>query len=189
MFELILANFARHVQLDASETAQLKIVLQQKTVKKHDFLLSQGKICRHIYFVNKGCLRTYYTDREGLQYNISFCPENWWAVDIASFSRQQPAFYAIAALEDTDVLYISFTELEKLYTNIPKLERFFRILTQNGFNLYQHRITSGLSKTAEERYRMFQKQYPGLEQRITQKQVAAYLGITTVFLSRLRKRN
>ena len=189
MFERIFANFALHIHLDALETAQIRAAMRHKTVKKNGLLLSQGEICRNIYFVNAGCLRMYYTDRDGLQHNVSFCPENWWAVDIASFSHQQPAFYAISALEESDLLYISHAELEKLYGEIPKLERFFRILTQNGFNLYQHRIISALSKTAEERYLSFRKQYPGLEQRIPQKQIASYLGITPVFLSRLRKRN
>jgi CRP-like cAMP-binding protein len=188
MFELILANFALHIKLDASETAHIMGILQHKKIKKNSVLLSSGEICRNIYFVNSGCLRIYHTDREGLEHNISFCPENWWAVDIASFSHQSPAFYNIAALEDSDLFYLSHNTLEKLYTDVPKFERFFRILTQNGFNLYQHRINSSLSKTAEERYHLFKKQYPGLEQRIAQKHIASYLGITPVFLSALRKR-
>ena len=189
MYDLILANFALHISLDATETEYVLSVLQHKTVKKNTLLLYPGEICRSIYFVNKGCLRIFNTDREGIEHNISFCPENWWAVDISSFSGQQPAFYAIGALEDTDVFYISYTTLEELYIRVPKFERFFRILTQNGFNLYQHRITGNLSKTAEERYAQFQKQYPRLEQRIAQKHIASFLGITPVFLSMIRKRN
>jgi CRP-like cAMP-binding protein len=181
MFELILANFALHISLNEAEKAHIQSVLQHKAIRKNKVLLSAGEICRNIYFVNAGCLRVYHTDKQGNEHNISFCPENWWAVDIASFSRQSPAFYAIAALEDTDLLFFSYSALEKLYVEITKVERFFRILTQNGFNLYQRRITSALSKTAEERYLAFRKQYPGLEQRIAQKQIASYLGITPVF--------
>lgn len=188
MFELLLANFAMHINLNEAETDHIRAVLQHKTVAKNTVMLHPGDVCRNIYFVNKGCLRIYHTDKEGLEHNVSFCPENWWAVDISSFSGQTPAFYAIGALEETDVFYLSFTTLEKLYIEVPKLERFFRILTQNGFHLYQRRITSNLAKTAEERYHMFQKQYPKLEQRIAQKQIASYLGITPVFLSMLRKR-
>jgi hypothetical protein len=79
------------------------------------------------------------------------------------------------------VFYISYLVLEQLYIDVPKLERFFRILSQNGFSLYQRRINSNLSKTAEERYTQFQKQYPKQEQRIAQKQIASFLGITPVF--------
>ena len=184
MYELIFANFALHIKLDVAEIEQIKGRLQYKTVKKKSALLNAGQICRNIYFVNKGCLRIFNVDIEGEEHNASFCPENWWAVDIASFSHQTSAFYNIDALEDTEVFYLSYSVLEE----IPKLERFFRILTQNGFHLYQQRITSNLSKSAEERYEQFQKQYPKLEQRIAQKQIASYLGITPVFLSMIRRK-
>ncbi|WP_197492146.1 Crp/Fnr family transcriptional regulator [Arachidicoccus ginsenosidimutans] len=136
----------------------------------------------------QGCLRIFHKDAENAEHNILFCPENWWLADIVSFSEQMPAFYAIAALENTEVFYFSYTDLEQLYVEVPKLERFFRILIQNGFNLYQHRITSNLSMPAEECYELFRRQYPGLEQRISQKHIASYLGITPVFLSMIRKK-
>lgn len=189
MYQLFFTNLAMHITLDAAETELIKARLQHKVVKKKTELLSAGAVCRNIYFVTKGCLRTFNTDDEGLEHNIMFCPENWWAVDIASFAAQKPSYYTIGALEDTEVLYFSYTVLEELYIQIPKLERFFRILTQNGFYLYQQRITSALSATAEERYELFQKQYPKLEQRIAQKHIASFLGITPVFLSMIRKRN
>ena len=130
----------------------------------------------------------FYTDPEGYEHNICFYPENWWAVDIVSFFNEKPAINAIQALEDTEVDYLSLQKLEELFREVPKFERFFRILTQNGFDLYERRIISNMSKTAEERYIEFRKRYPGLEQRISQKQVALYLGITPVFLSMIRKR-
>ncbi|EHQ27866.1 Crp/Fnr family transcriptional regulator [Mucilaginibacter paludis] len=187
MYELILTNFAMHINLDTAETELIKAELQHKAVKKNSILLHAGAICRNVYFVNKGCLRVFNTDKEGEEHNVLFCPENWWAVDIASFSEQTPAFYTIGALEDTEVFYLSYHVLEKLYTEVPKLERFFRILVQNGFYLYQRRTTLNLSKTAKERYELFEKQYPKLEQRIAQKHIASYLGITPVFLSIIRK--
>ncbi|MDN5288514.1 MAG: Crp/Fnr family transcriptional regulator [Mucilaginibacter sp.] len=189
MYQLILRNFAMHIKLDVAEAEHIIAKLQRKPVAKKTVLLPIGTICRNIYFVNKGCLRIFNTDSEGQEHNILFSPQNWWAVDIASFSGQMPAFYTISALEDTEVFYLSYNVLEELYTQIPKLERFFRIMIQNGFYLYQQRITSNLSKTAEERYALFQKQYPKLEQRIAQKHIASYLGITPVFLSMIRKRN
>lgn len=189
MYELILDNFALHIALDAAEQRLVTAKLRSIVLKKNEILLSSGEVCRNIYFVNKGCLRIFNGDEKGNEHNILLCPENWWAVDIASFSNQVPAFYAMSALEDTEALYLSYAVLEALYITVPKLERFFRILTQNGFNLYQQRIASNLGKPAEERYALFHKQYPGLEQRITQKHIAAYLGITPVFLSMIRKKS
>ena len=188
MFDKILANFALHIHLDDNETAHVSAALAETQVKKNRVLLRAGEVCRNIYFVEEGCLRMYHTDNAGYDHTILFAPENWWAVDIASFSHRKPAFYSLMALEDTRLLYLSYPALEALYKTVPKFERFFRILTQNGFNMYQERITSALSLTAEERYTTFRKLYPGLETRIAQKHIASYIGITPVFLSRLRKR-
>ncbi|WP_342644481.1 Crp/Fnr family transcriptional regulator [Mucilaginibacter sp. CSA2-8R] len=187
MHNLILSNFSMHITLNPHEQRQALALLQQKSVNKRTFLLQPGEVNRQIYFVTKGCLRMFYTDQAGQQHNICFYPENWWACDIVSFFKEKPAINAIQALEDTEVSYFTLSRLEELFANVPKFERFFRILTQNGFELYQRRITANLSKNAEERYRQFRKQYPGLEQRIAQKQIAAYLGITPTFLSLLRK--
>ncbi|MCX2484609.1 Crp/Fnr family transcriptional regulator [Pedobacter sp. MR2016-24] len=189
VFENILANFALHVNLDAAEQACIKSVLQHQRLKKNEILLETGATCRNIYFVDKGCLRVYNRDREGSEHNVLFCPENWWAADMTSFSGQVPAYYNIAALETTELFYFSYQSLEQLYIDVPKMERFFRILAQNGFSLYQRRINSIISRSAEERYLQFQHLYPKLEQRIAQKQIASYLGITPVFLSMIRKRN
>ncbi|MEJ0057583.1 MAG: hypothetical protein WDN75_19240 [Bacteroidota bacterium] len=104
-----------------------------------------------------------------------------------SFFKERPSANAIQAMENSEVYYTSLPQLEKLFQTIPKFERFFRILTQNGFELYERRITSQLYKTAEERFLEFRKCHPGLEQRIAQKHIASYLGITPAFLSMMRK--
>jgi len=176
-----------HITLTSEEQEQALALLQQKIVSKRTFLLRPGETNHHYYFVNRGCLRMFYTDKQGQEHNICFYPENWWACDIVSFFKEKPAINAIQALEDSAVLYFTLAHLEELFQKVPKFERFFRILTQNGFELYQRRITSNLSQSAEERYLRFRKQYPGLERRIAQKHVATYLGITPAFLSMMRK--
>jgi CRP-like cAMP-binding protein len=189
MYELILANFAMHISLDSGEIEHIISKLKHKTIKKNEVLLRAGEVCRTMYFVNQGCLRIFNTDLKGEEHNLMFSQENWWASDLASFSGQTPAFFSISALVETQVLFLSYTELEELYIEVPKLERFFRIMIQNGFNLYQQRIISNFSLPAEERYTLFKKQYPKLEQLIAQKHIASYLGITPVFLSMIRKNN
>jgi len=187
MSEVILSNFALHIALAPDEQEQVLALLQRKTVTKRSILLRPGEIERHIYFVNKGCLRMYHTDKDGQEHNLCFYPENWWACDIVSFFKAKRATNSIQALEDTEVCYFSLPALERLFTELPRFERFFRILTQNGFDMFQRRVTSNLSKTAEQRYREFRRHYPGLEQRISQKHIASYLGITAAFLSMMRK--
>lgn len=187
MHRLILSNFSMHIALSPDEQEKVLALLQQKMVTKRTILVQPGKIDRYIYFVNRGCLRMFYTGKDGMEHNICFYPENWWACDIVSFFKEKPAVNTIQALEDSEVYYMSLSRLEELFLEIPKFERFFRILTQNGFDLYQKRITSNLSKTAEERYLGFRKLYPGLESRIAQKHIATYLGITPAYLSMMRK--
>ncbi|WP_345952696.1 Crp/Fnr family transcriptional regulator [Mucilaginibacter sp. PAMB04168] len=187
MSELILSNFALHIALAPDEQEQVLALLQIKKVAKRSIMLRPGEIERHIYFVNEGCLRMYHTDKDGQEHNLCFYPENWWACDIVSFFKAKRATNSIQALEDTEVCYFSLPALERLFTEVPRFERFFRILTQNGFDMFQRRVTSNLSKTAEQRYREFRRHYPGLEQRISQKHIASYLGITAAFLSMMRK--
>jgi CRP-like cAMP-binding protein len=187
MTELLLKNFAMHVSLTGEEFGYLAAHFNRQSIKNKTVLLRAGETCRRVYFVNAGCLRIYYTDADGEEHNVLFLPENWWATDIGSFSMQRPAQFSLEAIEDSDCFYLDFERLEALYTRIPTLERFFRILSQNGFHLLERRITSYLSKSALERYTLFRKLYPDLETRISQKHIASYLGITPVFLSRLRQ--
>lgn len=187
MHQLILNNFALHIALAPVEQEQALAYFQIKEIKKRTFLLNPGEIDRYIYFVKRGCLRMFYTDKSGEDHIIGFYPENWWVCDIVSFFKSKPSENAVQALEDSEVYYISLLQLEQLFQSIPKFERFFRILNQNGFDLYHRRITSQLYKSAEERYLEFRKRHPGLEQRIAQKHIASYLGITPAFLSMMRK--
>ena len=187
MHQLILNNFAMHIALAPDEQEQALSFFQIREVKKRTWLLQAGETDRHIYFIKRGCLRMFYTDKSGGEHNIGFYPENWWVCDNVSFFKEKPSANAIQAMENSEVYYISLPQLEKLFQTIPKFERFFRILSQNGFELYERRITSQLYKTAEERYLEFRKRYPGLEQRIAQKHIAGYLGITPAFLSMMRR--
>ena len=186
--DLILQNVAKHIHLDKSETELFLSLLQPKTIKRKDYLLRQGEVCKAEYFITKGCLRTYTIDDNGFEHIIMFGIEDWWVGDLFSFLTQTPTNYFIDALEDTEVLQISKENLTRLYEKVPKFERFFRIILQNAFIAQQKRIDQNLSLTAEQRYLEFIKKYPELEQRIPQKHISSFLGITPVFLSMLRRK-
>lgn len=186
--DLILQNISRHIQLDKTETDFFVSLLQTKKLKRREFLLKQGDICKYENFIVKGCLRTYTIDDNGFEHIVMFGIEDWWVGDLYSFLTQSPATFFIDALEDTDILQISKASLDKLYERVPKFERFFRLILQNAFIAQQQRINQNLSFTAEQRYLDFIIKYPQLEQRISQKHVSAYLGITHVFLSMLRRK-
>lgn len=186
--DLILQNISRHIQLEKTETDFFISLLQTKKLKRKEFLLKQGNICKTENFIVKGCLRTYTIDDNGFEHIVMFGIEDWWVGDLYSFLSQSPATYFIDALEDTEILQITKSDLDKLYERVPKFERFFRLILQNAFIAQQQRINQNLSFTAERRYLDFIAKHPNLEQRLSQKQVSAYLGITPVFLSMLRKK-
>ena len=186
--ELILQNISRHIQLDKTEEDYFVSLLQTKYLKRKDFLLKQGNICRTENFITKGCLRTYTIDDNDFEHIVMFGTEDWWVGDLFSFITQSPTDFFIDALEDTEIIQISKANLDRLFDRVPKFERFFRLILQNAFIAQQNRINQNLSYTAEQRYLDFITKYAQMEQRLSQKQVSAYLGITPVFLSMLRRK-
>ena len=187
-FDLLIANISRRISLAPEESAWFISLLQTRTLKAGEFLVREGEVCRYQTFVNKGCLITYYVDNNASEHIIDFSIEEWWAEDLYSFLTQTASKLYIKAIEDTEILQISKNNIELLYQEIPKFERFFRILFQNAFIAQRDQINSMLSVSAEERYLLFLKQKPYAEKRFSQKDIASYLGITPQFLSTLKKK-
>ncbi len=184
--ELILANIAKHISLDASEIDFFLSLLKEEAVQKKTILLKEGQICRDIHFVHHGTLRAYYIGKEAKESTIMFAIADWWVTDMYCFVNQKPAMLTIAAVEDSVILKLRKEDLDKLYLQVPRFERFFRIIMQNAYIREQLRVIENLSLSAEERYTNFLSKYPKVAQQVTQKQIASYLGITPEFLSSLR---
>ena len=187
-FSLILDNLAKHIHLTKDEQEIFCAYLQQKQIKRKQFWLTDGDICKHSVFVTSGCLRGYTVDKGGVEHVLSFAPPDWWIADMYSLLSQKAGILNIEALEDTEVLLLSKVNQEKLYQQIPKFEHFFRILTENSLVASQQRLIDGLSLTAEERYRNFCKRYPTLIDHLPLKQIASYIGVTPEFFSRMRNK-
>lgn len=187
--ELIIKNISRHIQLDKTEIDLFISLFENKAIKKKEYLLRPGDVCRTENFINKGCLRMFSVDENGFDHIVQFGIEDWWMSDLYSFLTKTPTNYTIQALEDTEVMQITKSNFELLFERIPKFERFYRIMFQSAFIAHQNRISKNLSLTAEKRYIDFVNQFPKLEQRIPQKYIASYLGMTPVFLSMLRKKS
>ncbi|QJD94688.1 Crp/Fnr family transcriptional regulator [Mucilaginibacter robiniae] len=185
--QLIMANVGKHLSLTPDETACFSQMLVQKKFKRKHFLLQQGETCRYSAFVTGGCLRGYTLDRNGFEHVLSFAPSDWWMADMYSLLTQQPGSLNIEALEDTEVWLLSKYDQEQLYLQVPKFERFFRILTEKSLIAYQQRLIDNLSLTASERYARFCQRYPTLIHHLPQKQIAAYIGVTPEFFSKMKK--
>ena len=186
--DLLLNNISRHIRLTDEEQKIFISHLQQKSFKRKQFLLREGEICRYSAFVTSGCLRGYTIDKNGIEHVLSFAPPDWWMADLYSLFAQKPGTLNIEALEDTETVLLPKSAQEKLYLEVPKFERFFRILTENSLVATQQRIVDNLSLTAEERYNLFCKRYPTLIDHLPLKQIASYIGVTPEFFSRMRGR-
>lgn len=188
MTELLKQNIAAHISLSVIEMEEFCNLFECHTIKKKSFLLQEGEVCKFEGFVTKGLFRVYHIDQNGFEQVLYFAIENWWITDIDSFTNKKPSQLFIEALEDSEVLLISKKDKEFAYSNLPKIEKLFRVMTQKTHVALQRRMIDNLSKTAESRYIEFAEKYPQLIQRLSNIQVAAYLGITNVFLSNIRKK-
>ncbi len=170
------------------ELAIFHSLLEVRKVKKKTFLLQQGAICDFEAYVNKGCIRSYFINENGFEVILQFAVEDWWVSDIASFHEQQPSNQFIETLEDCELLVLTPQAKEELLRQVPKFERFFRLMVQRNLASMQHRLMNTISMTAEEKYLDFSKRYPMIAQRVPQLHIASFLGISAEFLSKIRTR-
>lgn len=186
--EALLKKVSEKISLSSAEESAFLRCLTYRTYPRKAFLLSPGDVCREQSIVVRGCLGVFYRDEAGDEHMAKFAVEHWWAFDITSFFESTPAMYGIVALESTDVFQLTYDNFQRLVADIPAFEKYYRLMLQQSFASLQYRMTQSLSMKAEERYAHFQQKYPGLENRIPQKYIASYLGITPEFLSMIRKR-
>lgn len=189
MYAAILANVARSIALTAAEQAVFTALLVPRHLARHEILVLTGPAARVLTFVVQGCLRTYTVNTQAKEHTLDFSPEGWWCGNFTSVLGPAVAALTIQALEDTRVLQLSLPHLEQLCEQVPRFERFFRLLYQNGYLLAQRRLAASLQFTAEVRYAQFRRHHPQLHQRVAQKHIASFLGITPEFLSMLRRKS
>ncbi len=181
-----LAYIQRHINLNENEEAFILSKIRERKYLKNQFIVQQGDVCKHTCFVISGCIRSFHVDDEGTEHTVSFSVEDWWSADMGSFITQTPADYNIQCIESTSLIQFDYDLMEELYLTVPKLERGFRIITQNALVSAQKRIVQTFSMTARQRFILFLEQYPKMEQRIPQYMIASYLGVTKEFLSKIK---
>lgn len=184
----LLNYFAGFIPLSKEEIELVTEKFHPRLYRKKQYVLQEGDVCTQFNFVVRGCLRMYKIDEGGNVHTLQFASENNWINDLGSFHQIKPSALNIDALEDTVVLQISHAELISLYISAPKFDRIFRVLIENGFIRLQDRLLQNISSTAEERYLSFLEVYPHLSNRLSQVQIASFIGITPEFLSKLRNK-
>ncbi|MCF8273273.1 MAG: Crp/Fnr family transcriptional regulator [Flavobacteriaceae bacterium] len=182
----LLKYMSHYITLTQEEENILVSKVLYKKYLKGQYIVQQGDVCKYSGFVVSGCTKTFYVDEEGQEHIVMFSVEDWWASDMGSFVTQTPADFNVQCIENTELIIFSHDTIEELYSEIPKLERFFRQIVEKGLAASQKRIVRSFSLSAKEQYVHFRNQYPKMEQRIPQYMIASYLGITKEFLSKIK---
>lgn len=183
----LIKHLRQTITLTNEEAVIVRNSFKEQHLEKKEVLLFAGEISSHMQFIAEGCLRAYYMDEEAKEHIVQFGIEEWWVNDLYSYLTKTPSKQFVQALEKSTILQIQQDTLNKLYDEVPAIERFFRLKFEKAYVAFQYRTIDAMAKSAEERYLEFRTKYRDIEQRVPQYMIASYLGITPEFLSALRK--
>lgn len=158
----------------------------ERTLSKGDVLFRQGQRVDNTYFVTDGCLRSYCTDKNAREHTLHFAIKDWWISDYIAIYNNEPANLTVECVKDSKIIQFNFKDLEKIHSLFPEFEAFQRKTLERHVVSLHKRILNQLQLTAAERYDLFQKQYPAIEQYTPNYHIASFLGITQQSLSRIR---
>jgi CRP/FNR family transcriptional regulator len=175
-----------HVELSEADLARVSSVASQRVLRRNEFLLCEGEICRHKAFIVHGMLRTFATSAEGSEHILQFSPERTWVLDAESYDKQAPSRFNITAIESSQLLLWSKTDFDQLLIEIPPLKYLSEQLISRAVHNGRQRLLTALSATPEEKYNDFVRDLPLLISRLPLRMVAAYLGISLKTLTRIR---
>lgn len=183
----LLYYFRKWTDVSQADEALILSAFEPFEIKRKHELLVAEQVCNDLYFITKGCMRSFYIDSKGVEQIYQIRMDNNWISDLESFFSHNPSKYYIQALEDTSMLRISNKRLEQLLLQIPSLERYFRILFQKAYINALDRLNSTMRDTALDRYNTLLKEHPEVFKRVPLIYIASYLGVTPESISRIRR--
>ncbi len=189
MFETFRKYLEEKIALTNQDYELIKSISSFKKLRKRQYLLQSGDVCRFNAFVCKGFLRYYYVDDKGLEHIMQFVPENYWTGDRESRDSGLPSKYNIDAIEDSEVLLLKEEDFEMIRKTIPAFNDFVNETLKKNIVVLQERIHVSISLSAEEKYNNFILKYPSISNRVPLHMVASYLGVSAETLSRVRSQS
>jgi CRP-like cAMP-binding protein len=186
--EKLYRSFDKYLSLSEAECADLGNRVTERKLKRKQYLLQEGEICRQYYFVAEGCFRVFHVDAKGVEHNLQFVGEGDWIMEIDSFYEEKPGKVFVQASEPSAVLQLKKPDLLHLFVTNPKFDRNFRVIVERRYVELENRMLQSISASTEERYLSFIRTYPKLANNIPNSHIASYLGITAEFLSKVRKK-
>lgn len=189
MFEVLLSHIENKVDITDEQKNLIQSYFTLKKLRRKQYLLMEGNVCKSLSFVSKGLLKSYFLDEKGNEHINMFAFEGWWISDFNSFINQEKSVLNIDAIEETEVLMITLENYEKMMLEIPVMDRYFRILYQNSLVTKDYRLIVSNSYTAEEKYLQLAQKNPEMIKRVPHNLIASYLGLAPETVSRIRKKN
>lgn len=188
MFNELTKSIVAKVDLSEEDLNEIRKFFIPKKVRKRQYVLNAGDVAKHLVFVEKGMLRSFSVDEKGREHVMQFATEGWWIGDIASFLSGDEAIYNIESVEDAELLLLTQRSMNQLTEEIPRMERYFRLLMQDSLVAFQRRLRVVQTHSAEDAYLKLMESRPDVITRAPQQYIALYLGITPETLSRVRKK-
>jgi CRP-like cAMP-binding protein len=175
------------VKLSEDERNLIMTKLKPKKLRKRQYFLQEGDVCKYMGFIVKGSTRMFAVDGKGHEHILHFGLEDWWVGDYESFYLLTPSKYYVEALEEVDMILVTNEQLQELERTMPAISAMLDALNRWGTIVNNKRMHAAISLTAEQRYEDLAKRYPDFFQRFPQNMIASYLGISPETLSRIRK--
>jgi len=186
MKEQLKTYFANNFEAAPIEVEMLLNAFKEKSIKKNEILISKGDVCKFTYFVCKGSVRAYFIDDDGQEATRYIAFENHFITTIHAFISQTPTNEFIEATEKSELLQISFNDFKKIIEETTLGRDLYNKQLEVAYITNHWRLESFLKMSAKQRYDFLLQTNPAIIQRLSNKIVASYLGITQESLSRIK---
>ena len=180
------AYLEKIVHFSESEMEIFISLFSEVQLKKHDYFANEGEYSSKLAFLSKGVMRAFFRNKSGNEYNKTFFTPSSFVGAYSSITSGEKNLINIQCLTDCTLLVTDFNKITSLYRDYPKIESLARLFAEYKFAIKEKREIELVTLEASERYKIFKKEHPNLENQINQYHIASYLGITPTQLSRIR---
>lgn len=186
MSQTLFEHINKFISLEPSRFEKMLSFFSLEKFEKKEVLIYAGSKCDQLFFVEHGCLHSYFVDEGGVEKTLKFAIEGWWITDFLAFHHQRTTDFQTQAVEQSSVLCISFDNYQQMLKQFPELEKYFRNVWEIAYGASLVRMKYVFEYSKEEMFNRFREQFPGFVERVPQYMLATYLGLTPEYLSKIR---